>query len=287
MGVPPGGRGRAQDGVLTVTELFTRAGVLHTGPVQTNDKGKPSYTYMPPCGRCGGAGRSDRWAYTGYTCYQCGGRGHCGEAKSAPLYTREQLEKLGEAAGKRRAKKAAEVAAMQAQRAAEADARRQAFLDEHADLLARMRRFAAFEDEPPRSEFIDDVYRRALTNSAITDGQIAAAVKAMDAMDAEDARKAAASHLGEIGGKVAFTATVKRVLCLGQSRFNYLAHNWLIALRTGDGCSVSYIGSRCYDLVEGDEVKVQATVKNHRRYRDEPETVICRPKFEIVQGEVA
>lgn len=27
------------------------------------------------CRRCGGAGRSDRWALTGYTCYQCGGSG--------------------------------------------------------------------------------------------------------------------------------------------------------------------------------------------------------------------
>lgn len=43
-----------------------------------------------PCGRCGGAGGSERWRYTGWTCYRCGG--NCTEVRSVRVYTDPTLE---------------------------------------------------------------------------------------------------------------------------------------------------------------------------------------------------
>lgn len=81
------------------TELFTRQGTAPTAPVQTDAKGRSFFVCPRPCSRCGGAGRSDRWAFTGYTCFDCGGagaaankawetrrlRGHNGAHNSAPV----------------------------------------------------------------------------------------------------------------------------------------------------------------------------------------------------------
>lgn len=70
------------------------------------------------CGRCGGAGRSDKWAHTGFTCYQCGGSGTMG-TKVTPLYTAEKLAKLIAAQEKRHAALKAKQQAQAEQAAAE------------------------------------------------------------------------------------------------------------------------------------------------------------------------
>ena len=39
------------------------------------DKNGTKYYANYTCPRCGGAGGSDKWAFTGWTCYECGGTG--------------------------------------------------------------------------------------------------------------------------------------------------------------------------------------------------------------------
>lgn len=41
------------------------------------------------CTRCGGAGQSDRWAFTGYVCFKCDGRG--GDVKDVREYADQTL----------------------------------------------------------------------------------------------------------------------------------------------------------------------------------------------------
>lgn len=46
------------------------------------------------CPRCGGAGESDKWAFTGKICYGCGGTGKRRAPKVVKEYTKEYADKL-------------------------------------------------------------------------------------------------------------------------------------------------------------------------------------------------
>jgi hypothetical protein len=58
--------------------LLTRDGWEPQEKAYLNSKGQPCISHQERCGRCGGRGGSERWAYTGWTCYDCGGTGLCG-----------------------------------------------------------------------------------------------------------------------------------------------------------------------------------------------------------------
>ena len=49
------------------------------------DKNGTKYYANYTCPRCGGAGGSDKWAFTGWTCYECGGTGE----SSTPVIEKE------------------------------------------------------------------------------------------------------------------------------------------------------------------------------------------------------
>lgn len=80
--------------------------------IRTDKNGTKIY-HDYTCPRCGGAGGSDKWAFTGWTCYECGGTG---ERHDKPeiikVYTPEYRAKLDERNRirweKQRAKKAEE-----------------------------------------------------------------------------------------------------------------------------------------------------------------------------------
>lgn len=50
-------------------------GIISSRLIRTDRNGTKYYAGTVKCDRCGGAGRSDIWAYTGYVCYKCGGSG--------------------------------------------------------------------------------------------------------------------------------------------------------------------------------------------------------------------
>ena len=184
--------------------LFTRDGSPHTGSYQADEKGKPFVVRERRCGRCGGAGGSDKWAHTGWTCYDCGGSGRRG-TETLKLYTREQLDKLDAAAAKRLSKKTAAAQVRADARQAEADVHREAFTALHGELLA------AADPYLDRSELLQDVVSKARERCALTDSQAAAIRSTIDKIAAGDAAKAASRHVGKIGDRITAEVTVERV----------------------------------------------------------------------------
>ena len=74
------------------------------------DKNGTKYYANYTCPRCGGAGGSDKWAFTGWTCYECGGTGESSTPVIEKEYTPEYRAKLDERARKRaEAKRARQV----------------------------------------------------------------------------------------------------------------------------------------------------------------------------------
>lgn len=74
------------------------------------DKNGIKYYANYTCPRCGGAGGSDKWAFTGWTCYECGGTGESSTPVIEKEYTPEYRAKLDERARKRaEAKRAKQV----------------------------------------------------------------------------------------------------------------------------------------------------------------------------------
>ena len=154
------------------------------------------------CTRCGGAGRSDKWAHTGFTCYDCKGARTRG-IETVKLYTAEKLAKLTAAKAKADAKRTAIAQDKADARAAEAAAKAEGFQAANADLL----RLAAGHMD---NEFIADVVTRAIQRSEITDAQAAAVMAAIERIDTRKAVAAASPPVGRIGEKIETTVTVER-----------------------------------------------------------------------------
>jgi hypothetical protein len=89
--------------------------------IKVDRNGTKYFMVSRPCIRCGGAGGSDKWAYTGWTCYECGGTGQ-GKDEIVKEYTPEYEAKLEERRANRRAKWEAE----HAEEIAEAKAKEEA-----------------------------------------------------------------------------------------------------------------------------------------------------------------
>lgn len=254
--------------------LYFRDGREFCGTPHLTAKGKPTTVMTRSCGRCGGAGRSDRWAYTGYTCFDCGGSGK-GRAETVSLYTAEQLARLDVTRAKRSEKRAAVAAEKARVAAAEADARREAFLSEHGALLADMRAFAA------RSEWIADVLRRATTQHKLSPAQVAAARTAVDRFRAQDVLRAASDHVGAIGERIEFAGTVERVSHYTRPQFgaSWLTETvWIVTIRDDRGNALVSKSPR-FHAEKGERLTGKATVKEHSEYRGERQTAIQRIKL--------
>lgn len=75
--------------------------------IRVNKNGTEYYADYT-CPRCGGKGGADAWRYTGYTCYKCGGTGKVSKPTIIKKYTPEYAAKLAEKAAKKAEKKKAE-----------------------------------------------------------------------------------------------------------------------------------------------------------------------------------
>lgn len=263
---------------MLTTQLFYRDGREFTGQPETNDKGKPVVYRQTKCGRCGGAGGSDKWKHTGWTCYQCGGHGK-GPVVADKLYTAEQLVKMNDAQAKRDAKKASERAAADAKRKADQDARRAQFLIDNAEILKLVEELAKTES------FIGDILHTCIDRAAISERQ----VEVIRNKQAEIARKAASAYIGEVGQRVDFICTLKTFRKFeGQYGSTYLH-----IMHTQDGQTVKYMGSNLlgggewkkygysdYEYIpNGSSIEFKATIKEHTEYNGEKQTVVARPKL--------
>lgn len=264
---------------MTIEKLFTRSGREET-PTGHDEKGRPFVMSPRSCGRCGGAGRSDRWKFTGLVCFDCNGSG---KHKNGPirerLYTAEEIEKLDARAERARAKRQAAHEAEQARQRAEAAARRDAFRAEHGELLARADAYLAETGE--EGGFVADVYRRAVDRCELSEEQVSALVRVLDRWDAEKARKAATKHIGTVGERLRqLPVTVSRVSSFERPRFGAEWQTetvWITTMR--DAAGNNLVAKGRYIAREGAAILVTGTVKAHDVYRDEAQTVLQRVVF--------
>lgn len=267
-------------------QLFKRDG-SPAKTQSTDDKGRPVILTLRPCGRCGGAGGSDKWIRTGWTCFDCGGKGNRGHYDRERLYTADQLAKLNATKAKRDATRKAKQEAAAKAEADRIDAERAQVIADHKELLGRMRGW----NDPFLGDLVAQIEVRA---KPLSEKQLAAVQEKLDRLEAERARLNAAHHVGQEGERLELDLTFVRSIDLPDYGFGPF---YLSIFRTDDGSTVTYKGPRWnpFDLptetrgegrdryrviLDGSKVRVRATVKEHRQNRKtgEPETVIARPK---------
>jgi hypothetical protein len=255
---------------------FTSAGIEYTGKVHSIDekKGTAKFEEPHPCSRCGGAGGSEKWAYTGFTCFECGGHGYKARTRTVTVYSASRYAKL-KAARTRRA------ATLAAKRAQDAEAIAEIRQEAHA------RHVAAFEEAYPGfaarlhsftdgNDFLADLYVK-LTETCgwLTENQVAAAEKAIQRI--EHAR--ASQYVNaSIGDRVTLTITVERVLMPETSGFDLIPPRWTYICRDAEGHAIIYRGRSEAMPLKGETAKLVATIKGFDVFRDTKQTSIMRPK---------
>jgi hypothetical protein len=278
-----------------IDALISRYGTAPIGAVHYDEKGRPYFMQPRKCSRCGGAGKSDRWAMTGYTCFDCGGSGdHKGGPLSTTLYTAEEVAKLDAAKAKRNAKK---VAALDAKLAAEQQAaaeRRDAFLVEFGDLIGRANAYldARFgpailagdnpddDNEYPNDDraanFVADIIEKADRKCLITEGQVTAIEKEIARWNEQQAAKAASQHIGKVGERLSLTVDILSVIGTTRKKFNapWLDEiQYITKMRDAAGNTFS-VFSTAFAPARKAKLVIKGTVKNHETYRDEKQTVL-------------
>ena len=254
-----------------MVEMFTRY-----GKAVAVAEGVTSFTQRKMCGRCGGQGRSQAWAYTGFVCYDCGGACFLG-TETIKVYTAEKLAKLNAAQEKANATRAAKAAVKEAARQAEIAARAEAFKAENAALIAAAVPYMTHTEEQEPG-FIERVMTKALAESFITENQAAAVLKSI-AMIEERARVSAASqHVGKVGERLEIPVTVERVASWERPKFG--AH-WItevfaiVTMRTAEGNAI-VSKSASFWSEKGRQFTIRATVKEHSEFKGEKQTIVAR-----------
>jgi hypothetical protein len=255
-----------------MTKLFTRDGAEHTGQVYTKTTGRTYCVKPNMCNRCGGAGRSDRWAFTGFTCFDCGGEGSRGTI-DVNLYTVDKLAKLNATKAKADAKRAAAAQAKADKAATEAAERAEAFRASRADVIARSAPHMA-------DAFIADVMTRALERNDMTDNQAAAVLAAVDRIETRAKVRAASGFVGKPGERVELAVTVERVASFERPKF---AAPWvtetitIVTMRDEAGNAIVSKSTAFY-AERGEKLTFKATIKEHSDFRGEKQTVVQRIK---------
>lgn len=264
---------------INMTQWFHRHGSQYTGPVHSVDaqKGRALYTTRKTCYRCGGAGGSDKWKFTGWTCFECGGGGHLGMT-NVKVYTQEKLDKLNAIQAKAAQKRIAKRQEEQAVRDAEKAERSAKWRSENPDVVAAIDKFAYtriddFGDEYPN--FFAKMREAMEKFGSLTDKQTAAVRKSAVDAEREARRKQSAKFVGAVGSRITLRLTVKRVIDLGENRWG---HSYIVVCQDDEGNTIKYLGQK-FPIREGEEATITATIKEHKMYRDEPQTVIQRPSI--------
>jgi hypothetical protein len=258
-----------------MADLFLRSGSGYDGPVTRNERGRLGVVRERRCGRCGGAGRSAKWAHSGWTCYDCGGSGHR-EKEWVPLYTSEQLAKLAAATAKRAETAAAKRAAAQAAKDAEVAARRAAFETAHADLLARARAVRYSGASPILGDLLD----RATEKAVLSDAQVAFLARLTDEAEAHIAAARASEHVGTVGARLDLTLTVDRVASFDREPFHSYGHSYPVTVYVttlhDEAGHVFVVKTPRWSGTPGATVRLRATVAAHDYYRSIRQTRLER-----------
>ena len=244
---------------------------------------------------------------TGLTCYRCGGNGRDPNLQTEKLYTADKLVKLNVT----KAKKDAERARIAAQKAAAEAARvlreKEEVLGNYSDTIKRIRAAAPVkidgdgeEIDPLAGEgFLGSLYRQITIQARrLSEAQQEALDRVLDKIEAEQARRAAATHVGTVGERRDFTLTLMRINSFGD-QWAPGGLTYICTFRDENGCTVIYKGNSPHSLglksvynaelrysetTVGQVIRVKASIKDHTYYKNEPQTVISRPKaLEMVE----
>jgi hypothetical protein len=266
-----------------MTALFYRDGREFIGNPAMMGAGRPYTMGQLKCGRCGGAGGSDKWRHTGWTCFDCNGSGD-GRVIRMPLYTAERLASLNAIQARRRAAKAAEQAARLAAAQAEAEAARGAFQAQHGEAIRWLESVALSETEDNgiRPGFCGDMLIRARQWASWTDAQATAVYASWERAKARELVKASSSWVGEVGKRMTVTVTVERQNVFYRRDFTGYGEEavYVTTMRTADGNAI-VVKSPRFSAEVGETLVLTATVKEHSEYRGERQTLVQRPTVKV------
>lgn len=257
-------------------ELFKRDGSIFTGTVNTDQKGRVTYTQVIPCGRCHvidgervwlmGIENGRPYSRTGFDCWTCGNTGVRGEREER-LYTAKELARVNKSAATRAARKAEADRIAREQAEADRVAKDAAFRAENAEFIAKLESL----DGDFWGQFRNDFLRRYTAPTARQ-------VELVEGEVAKRAKNAASAFIGAVGGKIEITVTVERVIRLPDYGFGA---NYINLLRSSNGSLLVYKGlSNLGDV--GETNTIRATVKAHEWRDGVRQTVIQRPK--VLEG---
>lgn len=250
-----------------MTQLFTRSGTEYTGEVQTNLKGKPTYTYKVSCTRCCEVNGKRMWimgmengrpySHTGFDCYACHNTGFT-SIKTAPLYTAEQLAKLDAAADKRNAAKAAKQAAIEAKRQAAATA----FVEMHKSFFDTLSGLTGEFWQRLHGDMVNRMKAPTERQIELVNGEVA-----------KRQQNAASVHIGAVGDRIEIEGTIERIVSV-ETQFGIMNVN---VIRCGNGNVVVYRGN--YLGSKGEPVHMMATIADHTEFNGVKQTIVQRPKI--------
>jgi hypothetical protein len=253
-------------------KLFTREGQEFTGTVNTDEKGRLTYTKAIACDRCHvingqrlwimGTNNGQPYSHTGFECWTCGNTGVRRHVE-AKLYTAEKLAQINKTAETRAARKA-EASRIAFEKAlGERIAKDKAFRVEHAEFLRKLKSL----DGEFWVAFQKDFLRRLLAPTARQIGLVEGEI-------AKRAANAASAFVGNVGDKITTKVTVERIIVLPDYGFGV---NYINLLRDEAGNVLVYKGLT--DIGQkGETVNLKATVKAHDMRDGVCQTTIQRPK---------
>lgn len=164
---------------LDLTEKAVNGQLRYCSNLVVISADKATISARHECGRCDGAGSSQRWAATGFTCFQCQGSG-IHSIKNTDLYSEAKLAALNVTHDKRlvklAAKKQAKLDAYNAECAAQAAERIHAA---RAQFPEAVNFLESYEGD---HEFLNSVKDKVTTGKPFTEAMAAAVLKVRNSM---------------------------------------------------------------------------------------------------------
>ena len=258
-------------------ELFKRDGTLFTGTVNTDEKGRLTYTMAISCDRCHvvngqrvwlmGMNNGRPYSHTGFECWTCGNTG-VRRYVEAKLYTAEKLAQINKTAAARAARKAEADRVAREQAEADRAAKDAAFRSENAEFLRKLENLDGEFWVAFRNDFLRRLMAPTARQIGLVEGEIA-----------KRAANAASAFVGNVGDKITTKVTVERIIALPDYGFGV---SYINLLRDEAGNVLVYKGLT--DIGQkGETVTIKATVKLHDMRDGVCQTTIQRPKvLEVV-----
>lgn len=207
--------------------------------IRVDRNGTKYWQGLVPCERCGGAGGADKWAYTGWKCYKCGGTGT--QVDTWKEYTPEYEAKLEARRQARREKWEQEHAEEIAQREAERLAK------EEAERLAREEEERRIREQKAKSQYIGEVGEKIDTEATYI----------------KTAWFDVPSYAG-FGTDTMYIHTFK------------IGDNTVIWKTSTDNLGEFNEEGEWERYEEGKQIHLKGTIKEHKEYKDEKQTVLTR-----------